>query len=189
MESPPNAGAIHDLDPRVRRSRQMLRDALAKLLKEKDFEEISVGDIAQQSTLNRATFYDHYSGKRALLECLVGSQFQDLLAKRNIRFDGCHGALKKIAMGVCYYLAETAKPGASSAAETAIVAVVRRTLLEGFAQHPPRTDIPVEMLASTLAWAIYGAAQEWAQARKRVPVAKIGGTIEKLVTPILTAGR
>ena len=47
------------LDPRVRRTRQMLRQALRKVLAEKEFEEISVQDITEAAILNRATFYDH----------------------------------------------------------------------------------------------------------------------------------
>src|ERR1700756_2229442 len=93
------AAGEKDLDPRVRRTRKMLRDALASLLKKKDFDKISIGDIAEESTLNRATFYDHYPDKFALLECLVGSQFQELIAQRNICFNGCAGALKTIATG------------------------------------------------------------------------------------------
>jgi AcrR family transcriptional regulator len=37
----------------------MLRDALDRLLKKKEFEEISVQEIADDATLNRATFYLH----------------------------------------------------------------------------------------------------------------------------------
>src|SRR5467141_3446951 len=43
-------------DPRILRSRRMLRDALDRLLKKKEFEEISVQEIAADATLNRATF-------------------------------------------------------------------------------------------------------------------------------------
>src|SRR5208337_1812010 len=53
------------LDPRIRRTRQSLQDALEKLLSKKDFEEISVQDVAETATLNRATFYDHYPDKFA----------------------------------------------------------------------------------------------------------------------------
>jgi len=182
-----------DLDPRVRRTRRMLQDALASLLKKKDFDKISIGDIAEESTLNRATFYDHYPDKSALLECLVGSQFQDLIAQRNICFNGCAGALRKIATGVCYYLAETMKPGsdglwkAGAPMDTAVVAVIRRLLLDGFEQHPPRPGVPVAIVSSTIAWGIYGAAKEWAQSAKRMPVERIGETIEQIVAPMLTA--
>ena len=192
MGVPAGPEECKDLDPRVRRTRRMLQDALAKLLKEKDFDKISIGDIADESTLNRATFYDHYPDKFALLECLVASQFQDLVARRNIRFNGCDGALKSIAMGVCYYLTETIKPGAdglrqaSVPMETAIVAVVRRLILDGFAQHPPTSSVPIEILSSAIAWAIYGSAKEWAQMPKRMSVARIGEAIEKVIMPILT---
>jgi len=187
------AAESKDLDPRVRRTRKMLQDALANLLKEKSFDDISIGDIAEKSTLNRATFYDHYTDKFALLQCLVGSQFEDLIAKRNICFNGCEGTLRKIAMGVCYYLAETIKPGedgqsrAGTPLETAIVSVVRRLILDGFAQHPPKPGVPVEIVSSTIAWAIYGAAKDWAQNPKRTSVDKISRTIEKVIAPILTS--
>lgn len=182
--------ASKDLDPRVRRTRKMLQDALAQLLREKEFDKISIGEIAEASTLNRATFYDHYPDKFALLQSLVATQFEELIAKRNIRFDSCEGALKSIAMAVCYYLAETIKPGsdalrqASTPLETAIVSVVRRGILGGFAQHPPKSGMPVEILSSTVAWAIYGAAKEWVQSPKRMPATQIGGIIEKIVKPI-----
>lgn len=182
-----------DLDPRILRTRKMLQDALARLLKKKEFDKISIGDIAEESTLNRATFYDHYPDKSALLECLVGSQFQEVIAKRSICFNGCEGALRNIAAGVCYYLAETTKPGADglwqagAPMDTAIVSVVRRLILDGFAQHPPKAGVPVEIVSSTIAWAIYGAAKEWAQSSKRASVESIGKTIGKIVAPILNA--
>ena len=42
-------------DPRILRSRRMLMDALARLLMKKDFEDVSVQEIADEATLNRAT--------------------------------------------------------------------------------------------------------------------------------------
>lgn len=182
-----------ELDPRVRRTRKMLHDALAKLLKEKDFEKISIGDIAEESTLNRATFYDHYADKFELLQCMVGSQFEELIAKRNIRFNGCEGAIKNLALAACYYLSETVKPGAdglrqaSAPMENAIVAVLRRSILDGFSQHQIKRGTPVEIVSSSIAWAIYGSAKEWVQSSKRMPVSKMAETIERIVKPILVS--
>jgi hypothetical protein len=45
--------------------------------------------------------------------------------------------------------------------------------------------MPVEILSSTVAWAVYGAAKEWVQSPKRMPVRKIGETIENIIKPIL----
>ena len=180
-----NSGKV---DPRVTRTRRMLQDALATLLAEKDFDKISIQDIAEASTLNRATFYDHYPDKSALLECLVGTRFRELITRRGIRFTGCAGALKTIATGVCDYLMEMPSADAPSSSgkplETAIVAVVRGMILEGLSQHSPAGEVSPELLASTAAWAIYGAAKEWACTPNRMPVPQMAGIIEAMVAPI-----
>ncbi|MGG3884694.1 hypothetical protein [Brevibacillus panacihumi] len=45
------------MDPRVRRTREMLWNALIALLYEKDYNKIRVNEIAERATLNRTTFY------------------------------------------------------------------------------------------------------------------------------------
>ncbi|HET9344033.1 MAG TPA: helix-turn-helix domain-containing protein [Candidatus Eremiobacteraceae bacterium] len=59
------------VDPRVTRTQKLIRDALMSLLAEKSFESISVQDIAERATVNRATFYAHFSDKFALLEVMT----------------------------------------------------------------------------------------------------------------------
>ncbi len=183
------------LDPRIRRTRLLLQDALERLLAEKDFEKISVQDLAEAATLNRATFYDHYPDKFALLECLVATRFRELLEERNIRFDGCQGAVRTMAIGVCTYLAEMPRATLSSQTnsgqhlETAIVAVMRGMILEGMKSHSGRQRVPPDLLASTVAWAIFGAAKEWLRTPNRVSVDRIANTIEAMVTPIFGAAQ
>src|SRR5580698_3006979 len=94
-------------DPRILRSRRMLMDSLAKLLIKKAFEDISVQEIADEATLNRATFYLHYPDKNALMQAMTSLRFRSLIERRGITFTGCGGALRAIALGVCDYLAET----------------------------------------------------------------------------------
>ena len=57
-------------DPRILRSRRMLMESLERLLKKKEFDDISVQEIADEATLNRATFYLHYADKNALLQSM-----------------------------------------------------------------------------------------------------------------------
>src|ERR1700758_2485871 len=103
--------ACETIDPRIRRTRQLLQQALEKLLETKEFEKISVQDIADQATVNRATFYDHYNDKSALLVSMVGCRFHQLLAERQVQFDGtCAGALKTIVLAVTEYLARMQGP-------------------------------------------------------------------------------
>ncbi|MBV8674308.1 MAG: TetR family transcriptional regulator [Acidobacteriaceae bacterium] len=177
------------IDPRIRRTRHLLQQALEKLLEAKDFESISVQDITEAATLNRATFYDHYSDKFALLECLVARQFLGLLAQRDVKFDGsCPSALRGIVLGVCDYVAGI--PGTERQRqlephlESAVVSVVRQMILEGLRQHSAERKACPEMIAATAAWAIYGAAKEWARMPERVPSEEIADTIMGLALPI-----
>jgi len=56
------------LDPRVIRTRKLLREALIELIPEKGYDEITIKEITDRATLNRATFYLHYRDKEDLLD-------------------------------------------------------------------------------------------------------------------------
>src|SRR5580698_3859331 len=95
-------------DPRIRRTRQLLQGALHTLMQTKGFDEISVQDITDAATVNRATFYDHYTDKFSLLEATVAGGFHMLLHERNVHFDGtCPSAAGAIILAACDYLTQT----------------------------------------------------------------------------------
>jgi AcrR family transcriptional regulator len=73
---------MNDADPRVKRTRKLLQDAFMALLAEKSFHAISVQDIAERATLNRATFYAHFEDKYALMDYMVREQFREALGRR-----------------------------------------------------------------------------------------------------------
>src|SRR6201984_565964 len=132
-------------DPRILRSRRMLMDSLARLLIKKAFEDISIQEIADEATLNRATFYLHYPDKNALLQAMTEARFRDLIERRAITFTDCNGALRAIALGVCDYLADTT--GCPSqltrmSLEGSIIPVLEGMFKEGLVHHgiPPGDD-------------------------------------------------
>src|SRR3984885_11749693 len=175
-------------DPRILRSRRMLMDSLVKLLKKKEFEDISVQEIADDATLNRATFYLHYPDKNALLQAMTEVRFRDLIERRAITFTDCHGALRAIALGVCDYLAETTgcpTQLARMSLEGSIIPVVEGMFKEGLALHGITPGVDVAMLATTAAWAVFGAARRWFQAPNRIPAEEMAARIETMVSPIL----
>src|ERR1700733_9691283 len=69
------------VDPRVTRTQNLIRDALQGLLAEKSFDSISVQDIAERATVNRATFYAHFQDKFALLDALIRDDLRDRLSE------------------------------------------------------------------------------------------------------------
>lgn len=50
------------------RSRKMIRQAFYELLKEKNFEKITVTDIVKRAEINRSTFYAHYPDVMGLID-------------------------------------------------------------------------------------------------------------------------
>jgi AcrR family transcriptional regulator len=175
-------------DPRIVRSRRMLMESLARLLTKKEFDDISIQEIADDATLNRATFYLHYPDKTALLQAMTADRFRALIARRSLSFTNCEGALRAIALGVCDYLAETT--GCPSQLqkmplEKSIVPVVEGMFREGFARHemPPGAD--PDLLATTAAWALFGAARRWFQTPNRIPAEEMAAKIEQMVKPVL----
>ena len=178
-------------DPRVLRSRQMLMESLLRLLTRKEFDNISIQEIAVEATLNRATFYLHYPDKNALLQAMTAARFRDLIARRGLSFTNCDGALRAIALGVCDYLAETTGcPGqlAKMPLEGSIIPVVEGMFLEGAANHAMAPGADPKLLATTAAWAIFGAARRWYQTSDRIPAEEMAAKIEAMVKPIfLTA--
>lgn len=56
------------IDPRVLRTRQLIRDAAIDLLQEIELEKITVNRIAERATINRVTFYLHYRDIPEMLE-------------------------------------------------------------------------------------------------------------------------
>ena len=180
------------MDPRVRRTRRLLREALERLLESTAFEKLSVGEIAGEATLNRATFYDHFPDKYLLLEDLVRERFQEMLRRRKIVFDGrCPGVLRGIALAMCDYM--TSVPGIDCPNrrqmerqfEAALIAVVRGIVLRGFEMHPPASEAPREMLAAMISGAMYSGVNEWLRTPNR-PVAEVGvEPIVKLLKPLL----
>jgi AcrR family transcriptional regulator len=176
------------VDPRVRRTRLSLQQALGRLLETKEFEKISVQDIADAATLNRATFYDHYEDKFALLECMVAGQFLELLEKRGVQFDGnCSLALKAMVLGVCDFLAGIRglecerQRQMEPHMESAVISVVRGMILEGLQRHPPENGVSSEMMATIVSWAIFGAAKEWVRTPGRCASDEIAETVVELV--------
>lgn len=49
------------MDKRVLKTRNLIKMTVAGMLKNKNIDDISVSDIAAQSLIQRATFYNHYS--------------------------------------------------------------------------------------------------------------------------------
>lgn len=66
-------------DPRVRRTRRILQDALVSLILEKEYSSISIKDITDRAEVAYITFFRHYSGIDELLRQVLDEGLAELL--------------------------------------------------------------------------------------------------------------
>ena len=151
----------------------MLFTAFRELLEEKGFEAISVHDIAERSTVNRATFYDHFTDKFALLDAMIGEKFRVFLAARLAHTDGsCQEGLRQLILAVCDFLSELASAPCQKQrqqfnpmVEAKVKTMVRDFLVTGMKSHGVSED-EASLRATVAGWSICGAALEWTKTKQ-----------------------
>jgi AcrR family transcriptional regulator len=66
------------VDPRILRTRQLIKDAFIDLLQEMEINKITVNRIAERATINRVTFYLHYHDIQDLMEKMAQEMAEDI---------------------------------------------------------------------------------------------------------------
>ena len=178
-------------DPRVKRTRQLLQQALIALMQEKAFQDITVQDIAERATVNRATFYAHFEDKYALLDTCMREQFQQMLAHRLSGTATLQpAALRNLVATTCEFLAlvqhdcTPADHQFDPLLETVLQGELY-TVLVGWlrrASTQRSQQVPIETTATVISWAIFGGANAWSRSDRRPPVSEVADQIIAVVT-------
>ena len=78
------------MDRRQRKTREGIFSAFTTLLSQKEFGQITVGEIIEQADISRATFYAHFETKEFLLKALCEELFCHILDATNAPCDHKH---------------------------------------------------------------------------------------------------
>ncbi len=167
------------LDPRVKRTRQLLQRALIELMAEKSFQAITVQDIAERATVNRVTFYAHFEDKYALLEYTIREMIKQQL-RSQVPADAPFSQenLARLILTVCEFLAQMGHqcppphgqlgPLMEKQIKAEMYEVLYAWLPEAPSGKTQRRPTP-EQAAMITSWAIYGAAVQWSQQERPEP--------------------
>ncbi len=171
---------VNPNDPRVKRTRQLLKQALADLLAEKAFHEITVQDITERATLNRVTFYAHFEDKYDLLSTWVRDYFVERLeATLPVSSPVSVENLRLLCRLVLVTLRETHDhqcrpsdtrydPLGEAAVQDALYAFILDWLRSSQDDESPTTS--VETLATVMSWTIFGAGMDWSRSAAPRPL-------------------
>ncbi len=67
-----------NVDRRVLKSRGAIKQAMLELMSEKNFDDITIQEIADRANVNRGTIYLHYADKLDLLDKLIEEHIEEM---------------------------------------------------------------------------------------------------------------
>src|SRR5579884_1423278 len=185
-------------DRRVRRTHELLEAALLSLIKEKEFDAISVQEIIDRANVGRATFYAHYDNKEDLLE----SGFDGLLetlrehqrAARTGRADGNERffAFSRHLLTHAHAHREIFPAMISERGGALIQHLLRRLLLkvvrEDVKEMASRRKVgapPTEATVQFIAGGLFGLLMWWMGNKMRLSVDEVDGLFRRLAISAL----
>lgn len=158
-------------DPRATRTRMWLVQAFEQLVEQQDFADVTVQAIAAQASVNRATFYAHFTDKKQMVDAVFRERFAQLLAQRmpappTTAEDLAHSLFLALADGWrcaprrCYHVYQRHAPELEHKLEL----LLRDEVDAWLARQPGFRTMPASergVAAALAAGAIYGAAAQW----------------------------
>ncbi|ADM69661.1 hypothetical protein GMA19_01843 [Paenibacillus polymyxa E681] len=175
-------------DPRVIRTRRLILDAFIDQLNKKDFYTITINDITQKATINRATFYAHFQDKYALLETLLSEAFLEHVIKRIDAEAGLsERTIQKLILSLCDYhdtsnqcihKYNSVAPILEEHIKNQLEHFILQLITRGTSNTDPRT---LELAATILSWSIYGVTFRWNVEEKKESPTDLAGRAVPLI--------
>jgi AcrR family transcriptional regulator len=181
------------LDPRVKRTRELIQRSFIEIVDEKGFSSISVQDITAHAGINRATFYAHFPDKYALLDYTIGEMFRAEIERRMLSV--CEFQLENVrtlVVTVCEFVGKIhshtdKEEQYQTLAEAQIRNQVYALLLHWLEKIETIRNCLVsrERAATAASWAIYGLAHQWTHEKRRSSADTFADEVMPLVAATL----
>ncbi len=174
----------------ARRSRNLIKQAMAELLAEKDISQITVKEVAEMADINRGTFYAHYRDTYDVLE-----QIEDeLIAALGQLLDdfASRGLVQNpldLMLAIARYLEQDLEFNKrlmrSRGANTFLLKlrkmIVQRLMTDKVLLRRMKNPAELPLCASYLAAGGVGVMQDWFNGDMAVPLRNIAVVVDRLV--------
>lgn len=177
------------LDPRVKRTRELIQRSFMEIVDEKGFGSISVQDVTARAGINRATFYAHFPDKYALLDYAIGESFRKEIEQRTLNV--CEFQmenLRTLIVTVCEFVGKIhshtdRQEQFQTLAEAQIRNQVYALILHWMEKIKTISNCTVsrERAATAASWALYGLAHQWAHEKRKIPATRFADEVMPLV--------
>jgi len=188
------------VDRRIERTRQLLRDALMRLIVEtenedgKSYDAITIQDIADQANVARTTFYLHYKDKDELLFESMREIYDGLLSVVDWGLENPTDYMTRmgdptdflhVAQHADFYRVMLSEKGSAS-----FLMRVRHYLAESLLEEALKPvvvkmgwqpNVPLELLSYSMAGALIGTIKWWLDNQMEMPPEEIALHLEKFI--------
>jgi AcrR family transcriptional regulator len=177
-------------DPRVRRTRRILRDALISLILEKDFASISIRELTDRADVAYITFFRHYESLDALLMEVLEEGLADLLVHiETLAKQSDTTRLETEGLLIFEYIQKKSDLF-RILFKSQSVARIRKTVLQKISaifqnscaplQHP-KSPIPLKMAGNHMATSLLALIEWWLENKMSPPPAQMGKIYKRLI--------
>ncbi|MDQ0971398.1 AcrR family transcriptional regulator [Neobacillus niacini] len=161
------------VDPRIIRTRRLLMDAFLKLTIKKDFKDITIKDITDEATVNRATFYSHFQDKYDLIDAGITEDILENIVEKLSHYDQLNEesiiniffTLTKFHTDLATQLETQCRrsyASFSSIIEQKLKKELEKVLYSLLLKQQSKQDLEtLKIGAAVLSWGIYGASEDW----------------------------
>ena len=193
--------AVNGSDPRVKRTRELLVQAFIALIEERhNLHSISVQEIAERATINRATFYAHFEDKYALLQYWMREKFHRALVSQLPASSTLQvNTLRLLILAVFDFLAvfrsylKLADQQYEPLFEIVLQQELYELLLRWLKMIPSEVSLQEETVETTvlvISWAIFGPAAQWSRGDQTTSAEEMAdrvlGVVIAGLSPIVT---
>lgn len=160
------------VDPRIKRTRKLLIESFIKIGQKKNLKDITIKDITEKATVNRATFYSHFIDKYDLVDVVFTEDILERIVKNLNHHDLNEETIVKIFLTLTEFhtgksteLSSQCKRSIESFSSI-IEQKVKKELEKLFyslllKQQPELDSEALKIGAAVLSWGIYGASVDW----------------------------
>ncbi|WP_141430734.1 TetR/AcrR family transcriptional regulator [Bacillus sp. 03113] len=157
------------LDPRIVRTRKLIMDSFIRLSRIKEFNSITIKDITDEATVNRATFYYHFTDKYELLERVLNEDMiPKVIGQINDHNEINEETITRIFISItdfqssiktqCMKSFESFKSNIETIIKKEMEQFFYKVLLE---KRSGYSEEELKIAAVMLSWGIYGATINW----------------------------
>jgi AcrR family transcriptional regulator len=188
------------VDRRVQRTRQLLREALLALIRDKGFAALSVQEIIERANVGRATFYAHFDNKEDLLlmgletvsSSLKGIQRQGLAQgrppeERLLAFSRELFAHTDGHREVFRAMVRDQSVGLLHRALHKMIVDLVRDDVKAMLSFGRAGAVPAETVVHFVAGGLYGLLMWWLESRIRPSLDELDASLRRLAIPALTS--